>query len=76
LNKVGCEALSKYLLNENCQLESLNLASNRTGHFGAKMIARAVNKNRTLKHLDMTRNDIDDNGLRYLTLSRFLAIAL
>ena len=29
------------------------------------MIARAISKNRTLKHLDMTRNDIDDNGLRY-----------
>lgn len=30
------------------------------------MIARAISKNRTLKHLDMTRNDIDDNGLRML----------
>jgi len=62
---IGCEALAKYLLNENCQLESLILCSNRTGHFGAKMIARAISQNKTLKHLDMTRNDIDDNGLRY-----------
>lgn len=65
----GCESLAKYLLNENCQLESLNLSSNRTGHFGAKMIARAIDKNRTLKHLDMTRNDIDDNGLRMLAIA-------
>jgi hypothetical protein len=47
----------------------LNLSSNRTGHFGAKMIARAIDKNRTLKNLDMTRNDIDDNGLRMLAVA-------
>lgn len=32
------------------------------------MIARAISQNKTLKHLDMTRNDIDDNGLRYQIL--------
>jgi hypothetical protein len=33
------------------------------------MIARAIDKNRTLKNLDMTRNDIDDNGLRMLAVA-------
>lgn len=62
----GCEALGKYLCGEYCILESLILASNRTGHYGAKAIAQALSKNRTLIHLDMTTNDIDDNGLKML----------
>lgn len=65
----GCEALKKYLTQENCRLESLILASNRTGHFGAKAISAAISGNRTLVHLDMTRNDIDDEGLRMLAES-------
>jgi Ran GTPase-activating protein (RanGAP) involved in mRNA processing and transport len=44
----------------------LNLSSNRVGHYGAKAIAQALSKNRTLIHLDLTRNDIDDNGLKML----------
>jgi len=62
----GCEAIGKYLIGENCMLESLNLSSNKTGHYGAKAMALALSKNRTLIHLDMTRNDIDDDGLRML----------
>lgn len=66
LNFKGCEALGKFLLGENCVLESLNLSNNRTGHYGAKALALALSKNRTLIHLDMTTNDIDDDGLRML----------
>ena len=62
----GCEALAKYLCGEYCVLESLILASNRTGHYGAKAIAQALSKNRTLIHLDMTTYDIDDDGLKIL----------
>ena len=65
----GCEALGKYLIGEYCVLNSLILASNRTGHYGAKAIAQALSKNRTLIHLDMTRNDIDDSGLRMIAES-------
>jgi len=65
----GCEALAKYLCGDQCVLESLILASNRTGHYGAKVIAQALSKNRTLIHLDMTRNDIDDNGLKMIAES-------
>jgi hypothetical protein len=35
----GCEALAKYLMGDYCVLISLILASNRTGHYGAKAIA-------------------------------------
>ena len=69
VNKIcfkGGEALAKYLCGEYCVLESLILASNRTGHYGANAIAQALSKNRTLIHLDMTTNDIDDNGLKML----------
>ena len=62
----GCEALAKYLCGEYCVLESFILASNKTGHYGSKAIAQALSKNRTLIHLDMTTNDIDDNGLKML----------
>ncbi|EAS05339.1 hypothetical protein TTHERM_00695730 (macronuclear) [Tetrahymena thermophila SB210] len=65
----GCEALAKYLCSEYCALESLILASNRTGHYGAKVIAQALSKTRSLVHLDMTRNDIDDNGLKMIAES-------
>jgi len=44
----GCEAIAKYLCGEYCVLESLILASNRTGHYGAKAIAQAISKNRTV----------------------------
>lgn len=62
----GCKALGKYLIGESCVLESLILANNKTGHFGAKAIAQAIPKNTTLLHLDMTTNDIDNEGLRFI----------
>lgn len=65
----GCQELAKYLTGKYCALESLILASNRTGHYGAKAIAQALSKNRSLIHLDMTRNDIDDGGLKMIAES-------
>jgi len=35
----GCEAIAKYLKNENCTLESLHLGCNKAADFGAKAIA-------------------------------------
>jgi len=65
----GCAALSKYLIGEYCALESLILASNRTGHYGAKSIAQGLSQSRTLIHLDMTNNSIDDEGLKFIAES-------
>ena len=65
----GCQEIGKYLIGKYCALESLILASNRTGHYGAKAIAQALSKNRSLVHLDMTRNDIDDGGLKMIAES-------
>lgn len=53
-------------MGEYCSLRSLILCSNKCGHYGAKAIANAIANNQTLIHLDMTRNDIDDNGLRMI----------
>lgn len=60
----GAEALHDLLTSKFCVLEALNLSSNRLGHYGAKAISQALAKNRTLIHLDMSRNGIDDNGLK------------
>ena len=65
----GAEALHDLLISKFCVLESLNMASNRLGHYGAKALAQALSKNRTLIHLDMTRNGIDDNGLKMVAES-------
>jgi len=59
----GCEAIAKYLKNENCTLESLHLGCNKAADFGAKAIAQAIHLNKSLVHLDMTYNQINDFGL-------------
>jgi len=59
----GCEAIAKYLQGENCTLESLHLANNKSADYGAKAIAQALSVNRSLIHLDMTYNNIEDLGL-------------
>ena len=43
--------------------------NNRTGYFGARAIAEALEHNSTLVHLDMTTNDITDDGLFLLARS-------
>lgn len=65
----GCEAIAKYLMGEYCALESLNLSSNKVGHYGAKALADAIENNRTLVHLDLTRNGIDDIGLKMVAVA-------
>jgi len=59
----GCEAISKYLKSDNCSLESLHLSSNKCSDYGAKAIAQAIAVNRSLIHLDMSYNEINDMGL-------------
>lgn len=59
----GCQAICKFLKGENCRLESLHLATNKCSDYGAKAIAQALAKNKSLIHLDMTYNNINDFGL-------------
>lgn len=59
----GCEAISKYLRSEACSLESLHIANNKCSDYGAKAIAQALAVNKSLIHLDMTYNSINDLGL-------------
>lgn len=59
----GCISLAQYLKGDECSLESLIMNNNRTGYFGARAMASAITVNKTLVHLDMTTNDINDDGL-------------
>jgi NLR family CARD domain-containing protein 3 len=59
----GCEAISKYLRGDNCSLESLHLANNKCADYGAKAIAQALAVNKSLIHIDMTYNNVNDMGL-------------
>ena len=67
----GCQSLAKVLKSEYCAQESLILNNNRTGYFGALAISDAIENNRTLVHLDMTTNDIDDEGLTQIAKALF-----
>lgn len=60
----GCEALAKYLTQDSCVLESLHLGCNKAADYGAKAMAQAIHQNKSLVHLDMTYNSINDFGLQ------------
>lgn len=62
----GCEAIAKYLKSDNCELESLHLANNKCSDYGAKAVADALAHNKSLVHLDMTYNNINDYGLTFI----------
>jgi len=38
----GCAGIAKYLIGENCSLESLHLSSNNGSYYGSKVIAKAL----------------------------------
>jgi len=65
----GCQALANMLKAKNCVIESLIMNNNRTGYFGARAMADAIAHQPSDEykskwvHLDMTTNDITDDGL-------------
>eukprot|EP00744_Colponema_vietnamica_P012813 GILI01017971.1.p1 GENE.GILI01017971.1~~GILI01017971.1.p1 ORF type:complete len:391 (+),score=122.70 GILI01017971.1:75-1247(+) len=59
----GAEALGGLLASPECQLQLVDLASNRVADRGCKAIAQALRLNRTLQELDLTNNSIGDKGL-------------
>lgn len=61
----GCEAIAKYLRHLDCSLESLHLANNACSDYGAKAISQAIAQNKSLLHVDMTHNQINDLGLTF-----------
>jgi len=67
----GSESIAKYLKGKKCQLESLFLANNQVATFGARAISQALSVNRTLLHLDLCYNNIEDQGLTWLAESLF-----
>ena len=65
----GCESIAKYLRHQDCSLESLHLAANGCSDYGAKAIAQAIAQNKSLLHVDMTHNQINDLGLTFFAQS-------
>jgi Ran GTPase-activating protein (RanGAP) involved in mRNA processing and transport len=58
--------LSKII--SNCkQLEKINLNGNHLGDEALHNIADAVNKTSNLKHIDISSNEITENGAKYFT---------
>ena len=54
-------------LQENVGLKSLNVSFNGFGTEGTSAMAHAIAQNRTLKHLDMSKNRITDIDVTQLT---------
>ena len=54
-------------LQENVGLKSLNVSFNGFGTEGTYVMAQAIANNRTLKHLDMSKNRITDIDITQLT---------
>jgi Ran GTPase-activating protein (RanGAP) involved in mRNA processing and transport len=65
----GCAAIAKYLRQEGCVLEGLQLANNKAGDLGAKNLAQALAVNKSLCYLDFTYNNAHDDGLSRLAES-------
>ena len=67
----GMSAIGKYLKQESCSLESMHMGNNRAGDLGGKAIAQALAINKSLIHIDLTYNSINDDGLSRLAESLF-----
>ena len=61
----GAIHLKKWLKDDNIQLESLNLSHNKLYDRGAKILSEGLVTNTILVHLDITSNQIHDEGMEY-----------
>jgi Ran GTPase-activating protein (RanGAP) involved in mRNA processing and transport len=52
---------------KNCSIEKVILGTNRINDYGLQGLVKSVSINRTIKHLDISDNDLDYNDLIYLT---------
>ena len=67
INDNGIKAVSNYLQSQSCKLQMLNLASNKITSTGARYIANAIEMNVTLQELDISYNDISDDGIEFIS---------
>lgn len=69
IGDTGVQHLSSILSLENCCLTKLNLDSNAITDSGAKAMAEALKINRSLQHLSIGKNRINDDGMISLAIS-------
>jgi hypothetical protein len=67
----GLYQLQKHLINASCTLTELNLAENKLGTCGAKLIAAALKENKSIKILNLRENDIQLPGIRAICAALF-----
>ena len=61
----GAIHLKKWLKDDNIKLQSLNLSHNKLYDRGAKILSEGLVTNTCLIHLDITSNQIHDEGMEY-----------
>eukprot|EP00826_Nyctotherus_ovalis_P065312 TRINITY_DN9598_c0_g1_i5.p1 TRINITY_DN9598_c0_g1~~TRINITY_DN9598_c0_g1_i5.p1 ORF type:complete len:372 (+),score=97.59 TRINITY_DN9598_c0_g1_i5:104-1219(+) len=72
----GCMAIANFLKQEDCVLEGLLLPNNKAGDLGAKATAQALAVNKSLRYLDFTYNNVNDDGLARIAESLAINSAL
>ncbi|XP_060946678.1 NACHT, LRR and PYD domains-containing protein 1a allele 5-like isoform X2 [Limanda limanda] len=63
----GVKTLVEGLNNENCRLRMLSLQGCEVTSQGSKCLATALSQSPRLRQLDLSRNNIGDNGLQHLS---------
>mmetsp|Transcript_18063 Transcript_18063/g.30471 ORF Transcript_18063/g.30471 Transcript_18063/m.30471 type:complete len:570 (+) Transcript_18063:253-1962(+) len=63
---VGLRALSGFFQSKSCRLESLNLASMGVDDERTIVLATGLTTHKSLKHLNLSQNDIGDEGIAAL----------
>ena len=61
----GLAELVKYLVSAKCTLIELSLSSNKIGNEGIEMLSGFLKLNKTLKMLDISKNEFSDPGFEY-----------
>ncbi|XP_055501429.1 NACHT, LRR and PYD domains-containing protein 3-like isoform X2 [Leucoraja erinacea] len=69
LEETGVEVLCDVLRSPNCTLTCLELASNNLTQKNYKELTSAMRVNRTLTHLDLSSNVIQDTGMNVLSMA-------
>ena len=59
----GIQIISEYIKNQNCTLQKLNLNNNYIGDEGCTILSKGIKKNKSLKTLNLSQNNIIFLGL-------------
>ncbi|KAL7881021.1 hypothetical protein SRHO_G00032750, partial [Serrasalmus rhombeus] len=68
LQDSGVELLSAGLKSSHCKLETLRLASCNLGGEACEIFSSVLRSNSSLKELDLSSNDLQDSGVKLLSV--------